>query len=387
MARRALDPRAAAPYDAAAVEMKTRASVLFWILAAAPAAHAEPIRLTGIAAIANDSIVTIQEVDRASASARDGLLRAYGNKPEQLQIETFKAQSDALEHLIERRLILDDFKNSGLVYPESIISDQVNDIIRTRYGNRAALIRELQHDGMTSESFIQRLREDRILDAMTRRNVKDQLIISPARIEAYYQTNLAKYKLNDQVKLRVIELSRDALESSDATCKLAQEILAKLNEGADFAQMASIYSFTSRKEGGDWGWFEEGQLSKGFSEISHSLEGGKHSGVFSRAPEGPDAYWIYFYDLSGKITRGRKYSNKEVFLEEKEFPNQAGHQGLPAQPERFFLLRVDEKKIAHTRSLDELRDEIEKDLLVRERARLRDRWIARLKAKSFVRRF
>src|SRR5438093_848521 len=219
MARRALDPRAAAPYDAAAVEMKTRASVLFWILAAAPAAHAEPIRLTGIAAIANDSIVTIQEVDRASASARDGLLRAYGNKPEQLQIETFKAQSDALEHLIERRLILDDFKNSGLVYPESIISDQVNDIIRTGYGNRAALIRELQHDGMTSESFIQRLREDRILDAMTRRNVKDQLIISPARIEAYYQTNLAKYKLNDQVKLRVIELSRDALESSDATTR------------------------------------------------------------------------------------------------------------------------------------------------------------------------
>lgn len=367
--------------------MKTRVSVLCGILAVFCAAHADPIRRTGIAAIANDSIVTIQEVDMLLLSARDGLLRAYGNNPEQLQTELYKAQSDATEQLIERRLILDDFKNSGLVFPESIIDDQIDDIIRTRYGNRAALIRELQHEGMTSETFRQRRKEDLILGAMERRNVKDQLIISPAKIEAYYQTNLAKYKLNDQVRLRVIDLGRDTRDSADLTCKLALEILAKLNEGADFAQMASIYSFTGRKEGGDWGWFEEGKLSKGFSEISHNLEGGKYSGVFSRAPEGQDAYWIYFYDSSGKVTRGRKYSNKEAFLEEREFPNQIGHDGLPAQPEKFYLLRVDDKKVAHTRPLDELRDEIEKDLLVRERARLRSKWVARLKAKSFVRRF
>jgi parvulin-like peptidyl-prolyl isomerase len=376
-----------APYDAAAVAMKTRVSILLWIFAAAFAAHAELIRRTGIAAIANDSIVTIQEVEILSAPAVRGLEGIYRSNPEQHRIELFKAQNDALEHLIERRLILDDFKNSGLVFPESIIADQINDIIRNHYGNRAALIRELQHLGTTSEAFRQGKREDLILRAMEGRNVKDQLLISPAKIEAYYQTNLAKYKLDDQVRLRVIDLGRDTLDSPDATCKLAQEILTKLNEGADFAQMASIYSFTSRKEGGDWGWFEEGKLSKGFSEISHNLDGGKHSGVFSRAPEGQDAYWIYFYDASGKITRGRKYSNKEVFLEEKEFANQIGHEGLPAQPEKFYLLRVDEKKIAHTRPLDELRDEIEKDLLIRERARLRGKWIARLKAKSFVRRF
>lgn len=367
--------------------MKTRLSILLCIFAAAFAAHAELIRRTGIAAIANESIVTIQEVDMASASAREGLTRVLSHKPEQLNIEVARAQNDALEHLIERRLILDDFKTSGLIFPDSIIADQINDLIRTRYGNRAALIKELQHEGMTSESFRQRQKENLILRAMEGRNVKDQLLISPAKIEAYYQTNLAKYKLNDQVRLRVIDLGRDALDSADATRKLAQEILAKLNEGADFAQMASIYSFSSRKEGGDWGWFEEGKLSKGFSEISHGLDGGKHSGVFSRAPDGQDAYWIFFYDTSGKITRGRKYSNKEVFLEEKEFINQINHEGLPAQPEKFYLLRVDEKKVAHVRPLDELRDEIEKDLLTGERARLRNKWIARLKSKSFVRRF
>jgi len=367
--------------------MKTRLFVLCWTLAAGLAAHAEPIRRTGIAAIANDSIVTIQEVEMLSATAVRGLEGIYRRNPEQFQTELFKAQSDALEQLIERQLILHDFKSSGLVFPESIIADQINDIVRTRYGNRAALIKELQHEGITSESFMQRRREDLILEAMTRRNVKDQLIISPAKIEAYYKTNLAKYKLSDQVKLRVIDLGRDARDTADATCKLAREILAKLNEGAEFAQMASIYSFTSRNVGGDWGWFEEGKLSKGFSEISHSLDGGKHSGVFSRASDGKDAYWIYYYDASGSITRGRKYSNKEEFLEEKQFVNQIGHEGLPAQPEKFYLLRVDEKKVAHIRPLDELRDEIEKDLLVRERARLRSRWIERLKAKSFVRRF
>jgi hypothetical protein len=48
---------------------------------------------------------------------------------------------------------------------------------------------------------------------------------------------------------------------------------------------------------------------------------------------------------------------------------------------------VEEKKIAHTKPLSELREEIEKDLLVQERARLRGKWIERLKTKSFVRKF
>jgi hypothetical protein len=299
-------------------------------------------------------------------------------------------KGDATEHLIERQLILDDFKNSGLVLPESLIDDQIHEIIRKEYGNRETMAKTLRQEGLTIDAFRQQQRDDFILRAMEQRNVNQPLIISPAKIEAYYQTNLAKYKLDDQVKLRGIVLKRGVISSCDEIRQLAQEILTKINDGAAFAEMAAIYNDPPRKDGGDWGWFEISKLSAGFADVATGLDAGKHSGVFSKAPEGDSGYWIYFYDAAGKITRGRKYSikeGKESFIEEKPFAAQTTHEGLPALPQEFYLLKVDEKKVAHTRHISELRDEIEKDLLVQERARLRTKWVDRLKAKSFVRRF
>lgn len=366
---------------------------LFLITTCLAASGAEPERRTGIAAIANDAIITIQEVEMLARSAVRGKERLpqYRNNPELLNREFYQAQSDAVEQLIERQLILDDFKTSGLVFPESIIDERIRTIVREKYGSRADLTRTLQADGITTEGFRQQQREEMILRAMMSRNVREALIISPAKIERYYQTNLTKYKLDDQVKLRGIVLKRGAISTSDEILARALEIHRKLREGAGFADMAATYSEGSQaRDGGDWGMQESSKWKLEFAEVAASLDAGKHSGIFSMSPDEGSGYWIYFYDDSGRITRGRRYAvngGKETFVEEKPFPNQVGHTGLPAMPAEFYLLKVDEKKTAHTRPLNELRDEIERDLLVQEQARLRTKWVDRLKAKSFVRRF
>ena len=345
--------------------------------------------VSGIAAIANDALVTIREANVVAVSAAPGLAEAAIKHPEKYQSQWNRVKLDAAEHLIERQLILDDFKSSGLIFPESLIEDQIRDIIREKYGDRRTMAKSLQSEGLTIEAFRQQKRDDLILNAMEQRNVRQNLIISPAKIEAYYQTNLAKYKLDDQVKLRGIVLKRGAISTSEETRKFAQEILTKIEQGASFTEMASTYNDPPRNDG-DWGWFENSKLSAGFSEVAASLQAGKHSGVFSKTRDDQDGYWIYFYDTTGKIIKGRRYAikeGKESFAEEKKFENQLTHEGLPALPQEFYLLKVEEKKIAHTRPIQELRDEIEKDLIIQERARLRSKWVDRLKIKSFVRRF
>ncbi len=364
---------------------------LLSLCCAANGAEQDEMRVvSGIAAIANDGLVTIREATVLAISSAPGLARGLENNPAQYTRQWNRVKLDATEHLIERQLILDDFKGSGLVFPESLIEEQIRDIIREKYGNRATLAKTLQAEGLTIEAFRQQRRDDLILNAMEQRNVKQAIIISPAKIETYYQTNLAKYKLDDQAKLRGIVLKCGA-STCDETRRLAQEILTQINGGATFADMASTYTDGSqRKDGGDWGWFEISKLSAGFADVAAGLDTGKHSGVFSKARDGDTGYWIYFYDAAGNVTRGRKYSineGKESFVEEKLFANQANHEGLPALPQEFYLLKVDEKKIAHTRKINELRDEIEKELIVQERTRLRTKWIDRLKEKSFVRRF
>ena len=105
---------------------------------------------------------------------------------------------------------------------------------------------------------------------------------------------------------------------------------------------------------------------------------------------GNDGYWVYQYDKAGKLNIGRRFLERtegDVFQEEKAFRDPAGLDVVPALPQDFYLMFVDEKQMARTRTLQEVRDEIEKDLLLQERARLQRKWIDRLRAKAFFRYF
>jgi hypothetical protein len=57
---------------------------------------------------------------------------------------------------------------------------------------------------------------------------------------------------------------------------------------------------------------------------------------------------------------------------------------LPVAPQEFYLMKIEDKQIAHTRSLVEVRDEIEKELIIEDRKRLKKQWIQRLREKSLV---
>jgi len=79
-----------------------------------------------------------------------------------------------------------------------------------------------------------------------------------AQVETYYLAHRDDYKVEDEVRLRMIVLTNSADVDAPLARKLAEEILSKLNEGAAFADLAEIYSQGSqRKEKGDWGWSSE----------------------------------------------------------------------------------------------------------------------------------
>src|SRR5436190_13423689 len=114
--------------------------VLFGCTATAFAADPDEMRVvSGIAAIANDALVTIREANVMAVNAAPSLANAAERNPAQYARQWNRVKIDAAEHLIERQLILDDFKSSGLVFPESLIEDQIQDIIRGKYGNRRTM--------------------------------------------------------------------------------------------------------------------------------------------------------------------------------------------------------------------------------------------------------
>jgi len=365
------------------------------VIGAAVQIHAELV--SGIEAVVHDSLITREEVDGMTAQATELLWRQYRNQPEVFAKKLAEARSENLEELLERQLILRDFE-TGYNFKvdvvereiEKEIDKEIQDSIRSNYnGSRAALLQTLQARGITYEKHRQLIHDRIIITFLRQKNVSSEIIVSPHKVETYYQAHLDDFKLKDEVKLRMIVLKNPVEADSARVEKMAEEILAKLKEGATFAEMATIHSEGSqRNQGGDMGWAELAGLSMGLRDMANSLQPGQHSGVASRSAG--DDYWVCEYQ-DGKPVVGRHYATdpatkKESLVEERRFDSAEAAAALPS-PQEFYIMQVEEKRAAHFKPLNEAREQIEKDLLDQEQKRLTKQWIDRLKKKTFVRYF
>ena len=72
--------------------------------------------------------------------------------------------------------------------------------------------------------------------------------------------------------------------------------------------------------------------------------------------------------------------------EERRFEDAASSTNLPP-PVEFYLVLVEDRRPERFKTITEVRDQIEKDLLAQERTRLEKQWVEKLRKKTFVRVF
>ncbi|MGA2865658.1 MAG: peptidyl-prolyl cis-trans isomerase [Verrucomicrobiota bacterium] len=319
--------------------MKLSCTVVAAVALVGAALEMRAALVNGIERVVHDAVITRQDVEEETLSAERELWRDYGGQQEVYERRLAEAEHNNLEHLTERQLILHEFKTAGHSLPDKLIDDFLQAEIRS-HGDRMTFIKTLEAEGTTLERHRQRIREQYIERAMREKNVSSEIIISPHKVEVYYQEHHESYNLPDRVKLRLIVLKKSSEPDAPQAREMAEEILAKLKEGASFAEMASMYSEESpeiklRQEGGDKGWWGKGELRKELDEIAFSLKPGERSGVIETA-------------------------------------------------ETCYLMLVGGSDPAHYMPLSEVRDQIEHDLQDQERARLQKQWIEKLRKKTFV---
>src|SRR4051812_21725425 len=116
------------------------------------AVFAEQMVSDGIAVIVNEAIITYQDVEQLAGNPIDLLIRQYRNQPDALRQRIAETRSDATEQLIERQLILGEFKTAGYNFPESIIEDTIQDRIKQRFRDRVTMMQTLREQGITYET-------------------------------------------------------------------------------------------------------------------------------------------------------------------------------------------------------------------------------------------
>jgi peptidyl-prolyl cis-trans isomerase SurA len=290
-----------------------------------------------IQAIVNDSVITFHEVESLNQQTADLVVRKYSNSRSLLETKLTEMQNENLDKLVEQQLILREFKTAGYSLPESVIDDLVQETIKADFNDRATLTKTLEARGMSYEKFRQQIRERFIVEQLRLKNISQEIIISPHKIEKYYVDHREEFKEEDQVKLRRITLNKSSDPKGPNARKLAEEILQRLKEGATFTELAAIYSQGSA-ESREGVWYYRTALRRELAEAAFALSPGQYSDVIET-------------------------------------------------PGECYLLIVDEVNKSHYKPLTEVRTVIEKNLRLEERNRLEKQWIDRLKKKTFVQYF
>lgn len=317
--------------------MKRFALLSWFALAVAIAPSRGQEVLDGIAAVVNDDVITFSQVREligpVEKAAREQL------KGEELVSKIKEIRLKAINDLIDRQLILQEFRKNKFNIPDHYIEDRIGTIVREEFGgDRAAFVRTLQAQGYTLDKFKQLETEKMIVQAMRSQNVKNDVIVPDSRITEYYQQNRGEYALEDQIKMRMIAV-RKAENGSDSRRAMIDEIRAKILEGAEFGDLARMYSEDSTQDqGGDWGWINRKTLNESLAKIAFGMKAGQVSPV---------------------IDLGNSY----------------------------YLLYVEAKKNAAVKPLAEVRDDIQNKLIQQERQKRQEEWIAKLRKKAYIKMF
>ncbi len=291
--------------------------------------------LNGVAAVVNRSVITFDDVRAASIRPLEATRRLSRDEAE-FDRRASQIQKDALEQLVERELIVHEFETKGYNLPESIIDEIVERQMKDEFGDRLTLTKTLRLRGQTYESWRKDQRDQFVIAQMTVKNINQNIVVSPKKIEKHYAEHADKYRVGDRAKIRMIlvDKSRHSTESR----KIAESALTRLKGGEEFAKVADAISDDARRfKGGDRGWVENRD-----ADLRRELRD-----------------WVFKPDSSG--------------LSE-----------LIEVDGAIFIVKVEEKKAAGILPLSEVRQDVETTLRNEERERLRKGWIRRLRDKQFV---
>jgi peptidyl-prolyl cis-trans isomerase SurA len=295
----------------------------------------------GIVAVAEDKIITVADVSREITPLLPGLQRETIRNEQEYNAKIEALQDSVIQDLIDRVLIIKEFRKDEKKHiPSAIVDAEIARMESEQFENdRSKFLAYLRSRGTTIREFRREQEEEIIYRYMQGQQRKSQGSVSPVKIETFYNENKDRFYREDEVHLRLIQLTRNDGETDAQLTVAAGEILTKLKAGTSFEDLAKEYSKDARKsKGGDWGWMKRSDFKKEFSDPAFALKKGEAS--------------------------------QAVLL-----------------PEGCFLLFAEDRKFSGIQPIDEVRDQIERILVTQMSRSGQERWLERLRRNGYVKHY
>jgi peptidyl-prolyl cis-trans isomerase C len=292
-----------------------------------------PAQLPDVLARVNGEAVNKAEFDRAV-----GALEARNGGPVPAE-QRDRILREVLDQIVSYKLLIQESRTRKIAATDAEVDERIKEI-QKQFPSEDAFKQMLTSRKTTLDQVRSDIRQDITVQKLITNEIADKVAVKPEQVTDFYAKNPDQFNQPERVRashiLIMVPKGADAAAKTAAQTKAA-DILKEVKAGKDFAALATEHSQDpgSAKNGGDLGFFQQGQMVGPFNDVAFKLAPGSVSD-----------------------------------LVETEFG--------------FHIIKVAEKQTARTVPLEEVRPKLEQYLERQNREQQTDAFVNGLKAKGKV---
>lgn len=231
------------------------------------------------AAVVNGQQISIAEFDKNLEIYKNMYEAQYGEISWDEKIEdgeiadgvTYLSslKDNVIENMIMDTIMIQEAEKENITVTDEELESLFEEY-KAYYGDEETYNESLVSSGMDEEFLMEYLKNGETIDRYVGKFI-DSVEINDDILGAYFDENKDKFAAVSASHILVNSLEE------------AEDILAKLYDGSDFAEMATEFSQDTQSavNGGDLGYFYRGDMIPEFEEVAFSVSPGELSGIVS----------------------------------------------------------------------------------------------------------
>lgn len=242
-------------------------------------AQAADTVLDRIRAVVNEGIVLDSELNAAIRAFKQEALTTGQSLPQDEEVLTQRI----LERLIQREVFRQHARQLGVAVDPGSINRAVERIAQNNNMDSLQFRQTLQQQGIDYNQFRQNVEDELLRQRLIEREVQSRVRVSSQEIDDFVDATRNDVDEQQKYRLQHILVAVPAAASEQQLTQAQQKaetLLARINDGEDFAQVAIAESDGARAlQGGDLGWRTLQELPDFIAVEVRRLEPGQHSSI------------------------------------------------------------------------------------------------------------
>ena len=300
--------------------------------------------VNSIAVKVNGKVITSSQVSFMLAPIYAQLAAQFPRRGAEFERQFKEAREKILLELIDRQIILDEFKNMGATIKPHIIDEEIKRQVRELYnGNEAKFREELKKGRLTMDRYREMTQEKMVVQAMrAQKFLSDAPPPLPNEINKEYSDikDSMRDTSKDLISFQKIFIPRVDAENPASTpdiqLTLAENLAKQIQEGKDFTELAKANSKDA--------FAEQGGVQVDVPRIDLSPE---FAAIVFEAPEG---------QLIGPLE----------------------------DPQGFTIVKITGKNLGPAPGLEKVRDIVEERVRRRKTSVQYEKWMEGLRKKAII---